>query len=446
MAGLIDFSPINDYGKYLREQDPTDIPTRTARMELVQAQLADYLRGQQEGETARKLYQSIPTEETVQVPYNEPDEGYVAPGTTSSVTRKVPLYEGLQRVLPEMMKVSPEQAVKTMALSETARKVDQQNSVMTRLGEVVNVLKGVKGNRQLQAQIIEAAKQDPQYRDVIGNFDANDLMNGNEGEIGAIIRHPETKKAVGMLVEDGTGKFHTFRFDQGMTEAQSTARELRSRDLDLKEKMGTDMLLKGDKEYIEATTKELPKLKAEANTASNSLTQIDKALKMVATGKVTGKGGQLKAFIAPYAEMFGVDTAKLSDAQAYQLFTRVITGPMRLDLVGGAQISDYEQKLWNMLSGGGGVSRAAARELLTYYKSVATSKINNYNNTVDSLSKVYPRSKEIYQRIGSSSQPKTSSGNTGMLSGNSITVNGQQYQVGADGTFTMNGKRYRVNQ
>jgi hypothetical protein len=159
---------------------------------------------------------------------------------------------------------------------------------------------------------------------------------------------------------------------------------------------------KADLSMINKTLAELPKMKKEANAQETAIKSIDKNLKLIETGQVTGKGGQFKAFIAPYAEMLGVNIKSLSDAQAFQLMSRAIVGPMRLEIVGSGPVSNYEQELMNKISGGGGASRDAAKELLEHWKARAQSKIDDYNNTVTGFTEFYPASGKIYKPIGQS--------------------------------------------
>ena len=154
----------------------------------------------------------------------------------------------------------------------------------------------------------------------------------------------------------------------------------------------------GDKEIIRKTLTEIPKLKREAISAKTNITQIDKALDLVKTG-VTGKGGQLKSFLAPYAEMVGIDTNSLNDAQKFQLLTRAIIMPMRLEIVGSGQVSDYEQKLMQQISGGGGAAKDAAKELLSHWKKISEDRINNYNDTLQGFKEIYPNVEKVYKII-----------------------------------------------
>ncbi len=164
-----------------------------------------------------------------------------------------------------------------------------------------------------------------------------------------------------------------------------------------------------DRTLISKTLTEIPKLKADAITQVNNIERINRALSLVETG-VTGKGGQVKAFLAPYAEMIGVPSQNMDDSQLFQMLTRVIVGPMRLDIIGPGPVSEWEQKLMQQISGGGGAAKTAARELLGYYKKQAAAKVDNYNATLEGLSSIYPRVSEIHKPVGKKSagpQPGT---------------------------------------
>src|SRR3990167_2112992 len=154
----------------------------------------------------------------------------------------------------------------------------------------------------------------------------------------------------------------------------------------------------GDKEIIKKTLTELPKLKREAVGGQTAITQVDRALELVAKG-VTGKGGQLKSFLAPYAELAGVNTENMDDSQKYQLLTRAIIGQMRLELIGPGPVSEWEQQLMQKISGGGGATKGAAQELLGYYKTLAKAKVNSYNDTLTGFTEIYPDAGKVYKPI-----------------------------------------------
>ncbi len=112
---------------------------------------------------------------------------------------------------------------------------------------------------------------------------------------------------------------------------------------------------------------------------------------------MTGKGGQLKNFLAPYAEMAGLETKGMDEAQSFQLLTRAIVGPMRLEIIGPGPVSEWEQKLMQQMSGGGGTGRAAAKELLTRYRELAKNKVKSYNDAISSATNLSPDFSIAYQ-------------------------------------------------
>lgn len=164
---------------------------------------------------------------------------------------------------------------------------------------------------------------------------------------------------------------------------------------DLKEKPEKDI----DDALVKKTIQEMPKLKKEAIAQSANIGSIDNALNILKTSDVSGKAGQLKAWLAPYAEAFGMDTKGMNDAQTYQLLTRVLVGPMRLDIIGPGPVSEWEQKLMQQVSGGGGAGKEAAFTLLNYYRKLAETKINNYNETLDGLIEFRPNASKLYKKI-----------------------------------------------
>ena len=150
---------------------------------------------------------------------------------------------------------------------------------------------------------------------------------------------------------------------------------------------------------IRETADNLPKMRASASSQKTNIQSINRALSLVKTGNVTGKGGQLRSFLAPYAEFAGANTEGMDEAQTFQLLTRVIVGPMRLDIIGPGPVSEWEQKLMQQISGGGGSAKAAAKELLSTYKRLAQNKVNEYNEAATNSYTLSPRFKDLYKPI-----------------------------------------------
>ena len=172
-----------------------------------------------------------------------------------------------------------------------------------------------------------------------------------------------------------------------------------------------------DKQIVTKTLTELPKLKKAAIEGQNSLKQTKRALELIEKG-VTGKGGQLKAFLAPYAEMIGMPNDNMNDAQAFQLFARAIIGPMRLEMIGPGPVSEWEQQLMQKLSGGGGAAKPAAKELIGYYRQLAQGKVDNYNQTLEGITQIAPVIGRVYQPFKTetvgASQPVQQPNSTGI--------------------------------
>jgi len=172
-----------------------------------------------------------------------------------------------------------------------------------------------------------------------------------------------------------------------------------------------------DKQIVTKTLTELPKLKKAAIEGQNTLKQTKRALELIEKG-VTGKGGQLKAFLAPYAEMIGMPNDNMNDAQAFQLFARAIIGPMRLEMIGPGPVSEWEQQLMQKLSGGGGAAKPAAKELIGYYRQLAQGKVDNYNQTLEGITQIAPVIGKVYQPFKTetvgASQPVQQPNSTGI--------------------------------
>lgn len=113
--------------------------------------------------------------------------------------------------------------------------------------------------------------------------------------------------------------------------------------------------------------------------------------------------------------MAGINIKSLSDAQTFQLLTRAIVGPMRLDIVGPGPVSEWEQKLMQQISGGGGAAKDAAIELLSAWRRKAEDKIESYNSTLQGLTDIYPQASKIYKPIGGEKAKSTETKPTGKV-------------------------------
>jgi hypothetical protein len=164
----------------------------------------------------------------------------------------------------------------------------------------------------------------------------------------------------------------------------------------------------------------LPKMKDEAVVAAVSLDKMKYMVDLMDKG-AGGTAGALKAAVAPYAELFGYNPKSLSDAQAFQLAAKTISGSMRMAIIGPGQVSNYEQQLLQSLSGGGNTARAAAKELYALYAKEAKDRVSKYNDSVSALHELSPKSKTLWTRIEMKDEPagKTVT-RTGKLNGKTV--------------------------
>jgi hypothetical protein len=160
---------------------------------------------------------------------------------------------------------------------------------------------------------------------------------------------------------------------------------------------------KGDvtpKDIYSPILKQLPKKKAEAETAERRVIQYEKLSEMAEKG-AGGLVPGLKGILSPVLEALGMDAKIESEAQAYQLMARAGVGSMRLMLVGSGQVSNYEQDLMQRLSGGSiKTSREAAKLLFDYYASESRHTVAAYNKQIDDISEELPSVKKAHGYVG----------------------------------------------
>ena len=155
---------------------------------------------------------------------------------------------------------------------------------------------------------------------------------------------------------------------------------------------------KADALVIGSLIKEMPKLRSEAVEAETNLERIDKMNSLLDKG-LGGKVGQVKAWLAPYAEGMGIKIESLSEAQTYELLAKTLGGSMRIAVIGPGPVSEYEQELLQQVNAGGNAATGAARELLSFYRKGAMNKVRSYNDSIEALMTDAPATARIYKRI-----------------------------------------------
>jgi hypothetical protein len=167
---------------------------------------------------------------------------------------------------------------------------------------------------------------------------------------------------------------------------------------------------KSQTQAITTVTNQLPKMRTDAESSATAIELTDGLIELAKGGSVTGKAGQIKAWAAPYVEALGIDPGTFSDAQMFQLLARANIGRLRLDIIGPGPVSEFEQKLMQTISGGGGAAQKAAVELLNNWRRVAESKVRTYNRTAQGVHKFVPATKELFPTISTKSTKQPSLG------------------------------------
>ena len=145
-------------------------------------------------------------------------------------------------------------------------------------------------------------------------------------------------------------------------------------------------------------------LRTRAKRAANSIPKIERMIELIETGKVTGRGGTIKAGLAGWAELLGKSEADLeaegySGSQLYQVLGRQITGPLRTQLIGGGQITEGEHEILKAMGGGANMTAPAARELLMNYITQNKEQVDDYNDNRNSLIELNSQAAKVYKKI-----------------------------------------------
>jgi len=127
-----------------------------------------------------------------------------------------------------------------------------------------------------------------------------------------------------------------------------------------------------DKIVAREAIKDLPKLRKDANMANASKSRLDQMITVFDRGSAGGlKGNVLQAISGVF------DTPATSEAELFKKLASAGAGQLRSTVIGPGQVSNYEQKLLQSVSGGGSGARTAIRELLLFYKQEADRTIGN---------------------------------------------------------------------
>jgi len=136
--------------------------------------------------------------------------------------------------------------------------------------------------------------------------------------------------------------------------------------------------------------KDLSKGREAADMAVTKYNMVKNQIALLDTGKAGGPINALKAYLAPGFSALGVDVSGMNEAQLYEAWAKAIGGSNRMAVIGPGQVSDYEQKIMQRLSGSGSKMTAdAAKGLLKEYLRQQEDVISRYNNKVDSFNKTY---------------------------------------------------------
>jgi hypothetical protein len=152
---------------------------------------------------------------------------------------------------------------------------------------------------------------------------------------------------------------------------------------------------KPDPVVVREAVKDLPKLRKEANMASASQARLDQMIKLYDKGSAGGLKGNILQSIS------GVfDVSATSEAELFKKLASAGAGQLRSTVIGPGQVSNYEQKLLQSVSGGGSGARTAIRELLLFYKQEADRTIGNYDEAVDAAASLEPSVAKAFKKVG----------------------------------------------
>ena len=169
--------------------------------------------------------------------------------------------------------------------------------------------------------------------------------------------------------------------------AETTRQNLATRQF-AEKKFTTEQAFRGGeigRQVIKSTISGLPESRKEAIRSAGNIGVLDELISLAESGKVTGKGGQIKAALAPFAEILGIKFEGLSNAQLFQKMTRAQIGQFRLEIIGPGPVSEAEQNLMAQVGGGGGVAQAASIRLLELWRQISEEKVNIFNSDLESV-------------------------------------------------------------
>jgi hypothetical protein len=316
---------------------------------------------------------------------------------------------------------------------ESAARIDEMLGKMEKSGKLLESWMKTDPTGEMAKQGIVAMP------DLFPNFDPAKMKIGKQGEPPAYFDAPDgghtffdgkewkhiaaAKPDPEIMMDKRFANQQKLQADQIAAADRRTAQQIAAADRRAASKGAADGLGKLDIESAKVLIRTLPKLKEEATAANGSIERIDTMLSLVKSG-VGGKKGQILSTLAPYAELAGVNTKGMNDAQTYEIMAKTIGGSMRMQIVGPGPVSNYENQLLQKISGGGSAATPAATELLGYYRKMAKEKVDDYNGSVESVSEFSPATKKIYRKIGGGpQQPSAAAQPKGKSAGYSDLLN-----------------------
>jgi hypothetical protein len=166
----------------------------------------------------------------------------------------------------------------------------------------------------------------------------------------------------------------------------------------------------GEKETTKNIYQQLPKLRDAAMQSEGGIQAIDRIVESVKVAGKTGKPGLIKAAFAPWFELIGEEVPEgMQEAELIQLLGRSVIGPMRLQLIGPGQVTEYEQKILERMSGKG-ATRQTLLELMNYYKAQSQKQIDEYNNFLEGAESIDANVSKLYKRKGGKRSPNQKEG------------------------------------
>ena len=140
----------------------------------------------------------------------------------------------------------------------------------------------------------------------------------------------------------------------------------------------------------EEALRSIKELEPEANTAAGTVRSLGQVVSLLNQhgDDITGWAGGLKRMLAKPLSLIGKTPESFTDAELLKTITSKTAGSMRMEVVGPGPVTEWEQGILQMVSGGKLSAAEGVRRIVEGNIVEQSKKIRRYNNKITGLSNI----------------------------------------------------------